>query len=145
MNKVDKDLFIYGLAMGDLVQIHSDLIDEDNELSKKVIVGYGWLDDKTKSWLGTDFSFKYIDSGMLGLYICRLAQGANNPTWAHFHKINCGGTTCIVHERFLFPADWEWDASQALTYHTRKFYNMWNAVGMHYTSSIARAKNKGKP
>lgn len=133
--------------MGDLVQLHADLIDEGNELSKKVIVGYGYNDNKSRSWLGINLNFKYVDSGALGLYICRLAQGAVDPTWAHFHKVNCGGITCIVHEKFLFPADWEWDSSQNLTYHARKFYNIWHAASMHYSSSLraAKVKNKNKP
>jgi len=145
LNKAEKDLFIYGLEMGDLVQLHSDNIDENNEISKKVIVGHGYDSDLNRSWLSIDFKFKYIDSGSLGLYICRLPNGTKDPTWALFHKVNCGGVTCIVHERFLFPANWEWDASQTLTYHARKFYNIWHAVGLHYTSSVAKAKKKGKP
>ena len=77
MNKADRDLFFLGLERGDLVQLHSDNIEENKPSSAKVIVGTGFMKDDSPNWMST--------------------------SWY------CGGSTCVVHEKFLYPINWVYD------------------------------------
>ena len=45
MTKADRDLFVYGLGMGDLVQLHSAKTDPKTNTPFDVIVGYGYYED----------------------------------------------------------------------------------------------------
>jgi hypothetical protein len=112
LNKVDRDLFLLGLKRGDLVQLHSDKIEEDKPASTKVIVGSGFIkDESTPNWMSTTWHFRYIDSGSLAIYLNRLISSADfkHSFWNKFHRVHCGGTTCIVHEKFLYPINWVYD------------------------------------
>jgi len=126
LNKADRDLFMYGLQMGDLVQLHADpaLIDPDIEYSNKVVVGYNYEEDQTYGWLNRGWYFKYIDSGTLAVYMNRVAQGASIHYWAQFHKIHCDGNICIVHEKYLYPRDWVYDPTNPPA-SVKKSYVLW--------------------
>jgi|TARA_R110002020_G_scaffold33575_1_gene102237 hypothetical protein len=113
LNKADRDLFLYGLSTGDLVQLHSATVKKSKDAyldlnPTKVIVGSN-LHDATEHWLSKGWLFKFLDSGTLGIYVCRVPQGALTKYWAHFHKVYCDGTPCIVHEKYLYPYDWVYD------------------------------------
>ena len=115
MNKPDRDLFLYGLKRGDLVQLHSDNIEEGKPLSAKVIVGSGYIkDDASPNWMNPSWYFRYIDSGTLGIYLARVISTADmsNDFWRNFHRVHCDGTTCVVHEKYLFPTDWVYDPNK---------------------------------
>lgn len=131
LNKADRDLFLYGLDMGDLVQLHAEpsKIDPDKEISKKIVVGYNYDEDIKQGWLSRGWYFKYIDSKALAVYICRVAQGASLYHWARFHKIFCDGSVCIVHEKYLYPRDWQYDPSCPPEI-IKKAYNMWYSGSM---------------
>lgn len=126
MNKADRDLFMHGLNMGDLVQLHAEpsRIDPDKELSRKVVVGYNYDEDVKYGWLSRGWYFKYIDSGALAVYMNRLPQGASVYYWAQFHKIYCEGVICIVHEKYLYPHNWVYDPSIP-SEDMKKAYSMW--------------------
>ncbi len=126
MNKADRDLFLFGLSTGDLVQLHADphRINPEDELTSKVVVGYGYEEDEHYGWLSRGWYFKYIDSGTLAIYICRLPQGATNNYWASFHKIHCEGAICIVHEKFLYRDNWEYDPNN-IPERTKSLYGAW--------------------
>ena len=126
MNKPDRDLFLYGLKRGDLVQLHSDNIEEGKPSSAKVIVGSGYIkDDATPNWMSTSWYFRYIDSGALGIYLSRVISTAdmNSEFWRSFHQVHCDGTTCVVHEKYLFPTDWVYDPNN-LTSPKHTLYTM---------------------
>jgi len=125
LNKADQDLFLYGLSMGDLIQLHSNSVDPDNELSTKVIAGYNYTEDTTHGWLNRGWYFRYIESETLGIYMHRVVQGANEAFWAKFHKIHVDGVSCIVHEKFLYPSNWVYDPN-VINYHAKKLYSAWN-------------------
>ena len=129
MNKADRDLFIYGLQMGDLVQLHADPanIDLDNDLSKKVIVGYNYEEGDNHGWFSRGWYFRYIDSGTLGVYISRVSEESSVYYWAKFHKIHCDGVICIVHEKYLYPKGWQYDptAPNLPTKSIKKAYIDW--------------------
>jgi hypothetical protein len=126
LNKADRDLFMYGLQMGDLVQLHADptKIEPDNELSNKVVVGYNYEEDETYGWLNRGWYFKYIDSGALAVYMNRVSQGDSLYYWAQFHKIHCDGALCIVHEKYLYPRDWVYDPTNPPA-NVKKAYSIW--------------------
>ncbi len=117
---------MHGLRMGDLVQLHAEpsKIDPGNELSSKVVVGYNFEEDGQQGWLSKGWYFRYVDSGALGVYMNRVAQGASVYYWAQFHKIHCDGVLCIVHEKYLYPHNWVYDPS-VLTEDMKKAYNLW--------------------
>lgn len=126
MNKADRDLFLYGLSTGDLVQLHSASIKKDKNVHininpTKVIVGSNLSDDGTH-WLSKGWLFKFLDSGTLGIYVSRVPQGALTKYWAHFHKIYCDGSPCIVHEKYLYPYDWEYDPEKDLPPKPKSIY-----------------------
>lgn len=116
MNKADRDLFFHGLKRGDLVQLHSDKIEEGKPHSAKVIVGSGFVKDDSPNWMSTSWYFRYINSCTLGIYLARVTSPTNmkHSFWRNFHKIHCDGTTCIVHEKFIYPINWVYDPN-ALT------------------------------
>ena len=87
----------------------------------KVIVGSNLSDDEGH-WLAGGWIFKFIDSGALGIYVCRVPQGALTKYWAHFHKVYCNGTVCVVHEKYLYPCDWEYDPDNYLPYEPKSIY-----------------------
>lgn len=125
MNKAERDLFLLGLQRGDLVQLHSDKIDKGKPLSAKVIVGSGFMkDDLSPNWMSTSWYFRYIDSCTLGIYLSRVISPTKMKSsfWLNFHKVHCDGTTCIVHEKFIYPTDWVYDPNN-LTTTTNKLYN----------------------
>ncbi len=126
MNKAERDLFLFGLQRGDLVQLHSDKIEKNKPMSAKVIVGSGFIkDDTSPNWMSTSWHFRYIDSGTLALYLDRLIDPVEfkNSFWRNFHRVHCDGTTCIVHTKFLFPTDWVYDPNN-LTKPDHTLYTM---------------------
>ena len=127
MNKVDRDLFIYGLGMGDLVQLHSAKTDPKTKTPFDVIVGYGYYEDNEDVWMSKGWFFKYLESGILGVYISRVPMGVNSSYWAKFHKVHCEGAICIVHEKYLFPQNWQFDPSNPPVYISKPLY--FNDVG----------------
>ena len=127
MNKVDRDLFIYGLGMGDLVQLHSAKTDPKANTPFDVIVGYGYYEDHEDVWMSKGWFFKYLESGILGVYISRVPMGVNSSYWAKFHKVHCDGAICIVHEKYLFPQKWQFDPSNPPEYIFKSLY--FNDVG----------------
>ena len=127
MNKVDRDLFIYGLGMGDLVQLHSAKTDPKTKTPFDVIVGHGYYEDQQDVWMSKGWFFKYLESGILGVYISRVPKGINSSYWANFHKVHCEGAICIVHEKYLFPQKWQFDPSNPPLYTFKPLY--FNDVG----------------
>ena len=129
MNKADRDLFMYGLGMGDLVQLHADpyKIDPDKEISTKVVVGYNYDEDVKYGWFSRGWHFKYIDSGALAVYMKRLPQKSNVYYWAQYHKIFCEGVICVVHEKYLYPNNWVYDpnVANAPSRGIKKTYSLW--------------------
>jgi len=111
LNKADRDLFFHGLERGDLVQLHSDNIEDNKPSSAKVIVGTGFIKDDSPNWMSTSWYFRYIDSGTLAIYLNRLMDPSEfkHAFWRNFHKVYCGGSTCVVHKKFLYPIDWVYD------------------------------------
>ena len=126
LNKADRDLFMYGLQMGDLVQLHADpvMIDPDNELSSKVVVGYNYEEDTVRGWFSRGWFFKYVDSAALGLYVGRVSQADGVYHWGRFHKIHCDGSICIVHEKYLYPHNWVYDPDNPPA-SVKKSYILW--------------------
>jgi hypothetical protein len=126
LNRADRDLFMYGLQMGDLVQLHAEptLIDPDNELSSKVVVGYNYEEDEQYGWLNRGWYFKYIDSSTLAVYMNRVSQSDSVYYWAQFHKIHCDGAICIVHEKYLYPRNWVYDPANPPA-SVKKAYALW--------------------
>ena len=122
LNKADRDLFVYGLGMGDLTQLHSARVDPNNSEPFMVVVGYGYQEDQSDIWMSRGWYFKYITSGTLGIYISRVPQGAYTSYWAHFHKVHCEGAICIVHEKYLFPQNWEFDPSNPPAYNYKPLF-----------------------
>lgn len=125
MNKPDRDLFIYGLGMGDLVQLHSgkkETIDA-RDMSSKVIVGCGFDPEEADEWVMSHaWYFKYINSGTLAVYISRVPEGTYTLYWAQFHKVHCEGSICIVHEKYLFPEVWQFDPTNPPIYNYKPLY-----------------------
>jgi len=113
LNKADRDLFLLGLKRGDLVQLHSDKIEENKPTSAKVIVGSGFVDEDSPNWMSKSWYFRYIDSGSLAIYLNRVINPAKykHSFWRNFHQVHCAGTTCIVHEKFLYHTEWIYDPS----------------------------------
>lgn len=109
MNKPERDLFLLGLKEGDLVQLYSNEINIKGK--SKVVVGSGWAaeeDEGIHSWMSTSWYFKYIDDGALGVYIKPVTTSGIRDYWRNFHHIHCDGLLCVVHKKFLYPANWEW-------------------------------------
>jgi hypothetical protein len=122
VTKAERDLFICGLGMGDLVQLHSAKTDPKTNTPFDVIVGYGYYEDHEDVWMSRGWYFKYLDSGILGVYISRVPPGKYSHYWAKFHKVHCDGATCIVHEKYLFPLKWEYDPTNPPMYAYKPLY-----------------------
>ena len=108
MNKADRDLFFLGLKRGDLIQLHSDKIEEGKPHSTKVIVGSGFIDQESPNWMSKSWYFRYIESGSLAIYLNRVINPADykHSFWRNFHQVHCAGSTCVVHEKFIYTTDW---------------------------------------
>ena len=107
------------------MQLHSDKIEENKPTSAKVIVGSGFVDEDSPNWMSKSWYFRYIDSGSLAIYLNRVINPAEykHSFWRNFHQVHCAGTTCIVHEKFLYPTEWVYDPNN-LTSTDHSLYTM---------------------
>tara|TARA_R110000744_G_scaffold211826_1_gene330947 strand:+ start:126 stop:491 length:366 start_codon:yes stop_codon:yes gene_type:complete len=107
MKKADKDLFVLGLGAGGLVQLTGIHVRDDGIKNHGVVVGYvmkKWL-GSASIYIGNTFHFKYIANGTLAIYLGRSDEAIRNKYFSNFHSVFCDNSECIVHEKYMFPAD----------------------------------------
>ena len=112
--KLNKELFILDLGVGDLVQLTGKQVNDDKIRNHGVVVGYTMRDLGVPSAIYTahTFSFRYIENGTLAIWLGRSLEAIANKYFSNFHRVFCDGTECIVHERYIFPAKWGLDEEE---------------------------------
>jgi hypothetical protein len=104
LKKVDKDLALLSMKMGDLFLL------KPSGNGRPPILGFDeWSDDCFKirnapggSGLRTMF-FKFVQINTLGIYFKRSTMGLGSSYWAKFHEVWVEGKKCVVHESFIYP------------------------------------------
>lgn len=114
MNEVDKDLFILGLGVGDLVQLTGAGIHDNN--NHGVVVGYILEEFGVPSaiYVGHTFSFRYIPNGTLAIYLGRSVEAIHNKYFTNFHRVFCEGQECIVHQKYMYPGKYGMNEEEEL-------------------------------
>jgi len=114
VNEVDKDLFILGLGVGDLVQLTGAGIHDNN--NHGVVVGYILEEFGVPSaiYVGHTFSFRYIPNGTLAIYLGRSVEAIHNKYFTNFHRVFCEGQECIVHQKYMYPGKYGMNEEEEL-------------------------------
>ena len=108
MKKVDKELAILSMKMGDLFLLKA------SSNGRPPILGFDeWSHDcfkirnapfNTTGGMGfRTMFFKFVQINTLGIYFRRSSMGLGSSYWAKFHEVWVDGKKCVVHESFINP------------------------------------------
>jgi hypothetical protein len=107
-----KELFVQDLGVGDLVQLSGAKIKDIN--NHGVVIGYVLEEFGVPSaiYTGHTFYFRYIPNGTLAIYLGRSVEAIHNKYFTNFHRVFSEGQECIVHEKYIYPGNWDIDKEE---------------------------------